>query len=249
MVAVFERGKDFSMLDTYISPGSLAYVAGGFYVLGLITIHQIALRLLLLTGTGFYLLYYATVAEQPLMEAIYVSLMIGSANLIGLASLIARRSRLAIPRAYADIFERFPPLPPGDFRILMRLARRYEVQDHKVLTREGQPGRKLFFIVSGSARLRKGDSEFSVPPNLFLGEIAFLTGKPSTATASVGPGTELIEWDFEDLARKCARSSRFRLALEAAISMDLAEKVSKAIGPHAVRYPAGAPTEPWTKAG
>ncbi|MDW3182240.1 MAG: cyclic nucleotide-binding domain-containing protein [Roseobacter sp.] len=217
------------------SPGILVYLAGALYVAGLVTINQIVLRLLILTGTSVYILYYATVAATPLWEAIYVSVMIGTANLIGLSSLLARRSRLAVPRAHADIYRDFPPLPPGDFRSLMKLANRYKVDDERQVTTEGAAGSRLYYVISGATRVQKGDNEFIMPPQFFLGEIAFLIGQPSSASTWLEPGAEVLEWRFEDLRQKCKRSSRFRLALEAAISVDLARKVARAIGPNSVR--------------
>ncbi|MGZ2257010.1 cyclic nucleotide-binding domain-containing protein [Roseobacter sp. A03A-229] len=223
------------MTEYMYSPGALVYLAGALYVVGLITINQILLRLLILTGTSVYIIYYATVAETPLWEAIYVSMLIGAANLIGLTSLLARKSRLAIPRAYADLYASFPPLPPGDFRGLMKLARRYRVDDERQVTVEGQAGSRLYYVISGATRVQKGESEFILPPNFFLGEIAFLIGEPSSASTWLEPGAEVLEWRFDDLHRKCKRSTRFRLALEAAISVDLARKVARAVGPNAIR--------------
>lgn len=217
------------------SPGLLVYLAGSLYVMGLITINQIVLRLWILSGTSVYILYYATVAQAPLWEAIYVSMMIGTANLFGLTSLLARKSRLAIPRAHADIYVNFPPLPPGDFRGLMKLARRYKVEAECQVTTEGEAGTRLYYVVSGATRLQKGDSEFILPPRFFLGEIAFLVGQPSSASTWLEPGAEVLEWRFDELQQKCARNTRFRLALEAAISIDLARKVARAVGPNSVR--------------
>ncbi|MBW4710529.1 cyclic nucleotide-binding domain-containing protein [Roseobacter sp. YSTF-M11] len=223
------------MTDYVYSPGVLVYLAGAFYILGLVIIHQVVLRLLILSGTGVYLIYYFTVGESPLWEAIYVSLLIGAANLIGLTSLLARKSRLAIPRAHADIYYDFPPLPPGDFRALMKLARRYTVDKDKQVTAEGEAGDKLYFIISGSTLVRKGDQAFVLKPKLFLGEIAFLIGAPSSASAWLEEGAEVLEWRFDTLRRKCLRSARFKLALEAAISADLAHKVAHSMGKDSVR--------------
>ncbi|MEP2640789.1 cyclic nucleotide-binding domain-containing protein [Roseobacter sp.] len=223
-----------TITDYIYSPGILVYLAGAFYIAGLITINQIVLRVLLLSGTGVYTLYYATVAATPLWEAIYVSVLIGTANVIGLTSLLARKSRWAIPRAHADLYADFPPLPPGDFRALMKLARRYTVEDECKVTQEGDPGTRLFFVISGATRLQKGDHEFIIPPNYFLGEVAFLIDQPSSATTWLAPGAEVLEWRFDDLKHKCTRSTRFKLALEAAISVDLANKVARAIGPNTI---------------
>ena len=237
-------------VETYYRPGMLVYIAGAFHFVGLIITRQVVLRLLLMAGSCLYVFYYATVAETPLWDAIYISFMIITANVIGLISLFARQSRFAIPRAHADIYPLFPPLPPGDFRALMKLARRYRVdREERQITTEGTVGHKLYFVISGSTRLRKGDAEFILPPLYFLGEIAFLIGQPSSASAWLHPGAEVLEWDFGDLKRKCRRNSRFRLALEAAISVDLSRKVARAVGANSVRYPLGVPSEGWTRAG
>lgn len=222
------------LLNITLSPEHLAYLAGAFYVTGLAITHQIILRLLLLAGTGVYLVYYATVSTTPLWSAIYVSLMIGLANLGGLTSLFARRSRFAIPRKHADIYADFPDLPPGDFRALMRLAKRYTITVDKQVTTEGAPGRQLFYVLKGSTLVRKSGRAFVLPPQLFLGEVAFLTGAPSSASAWIEQGSEVLEWDFEALNRRCARNPRFKLALEAAISIDLAGKVARSMGNHSV---------------
>lgn len=219
----------------FLTAENLVYLAGCFYVLGLAITNQIILRLLILTGTCIYIIYYSVISTNPLWPAIYVSMMIGLANLSGLTSLIARRSRLAIPRAHADIYHEFPNLPPGDFRALMKLAQRRKITSDTQITQEGHPGEKLYFIVSGSTLARKGEQAFVLPPKIFIGEIAFLIGAPSSASTWLEEGAEVLEWSFADLRRKCARNPRFSLALEAAISTDLAGKVATSMGRDAIR--------------
>ena len=221
--------------EDFLTADNLVYLAGAFYVLGLAITNQIILRLLLLSGTAIYIIYYSIISETPLWSAIYVSLLIGAANIGGLTSLIARRSWLAIPKAHADIYQDFPHLPPGDFRALMKLAKRYRVEQDMQVTREDASGDRLFFIISGSTLARKGDQAFVLPPKIFLGEIAFLTGSVSSASVWLEEGSEVLEWDFGELRRKCARNPRFQLALEAAISIDLAGKVARSMGRDSVR--------------
>ena len=222
------------MLESALIPENLVYLAGAFYVGGLAITNQIILRLMILAGTGVYLVYYSTIAENPLWEAIYVSMLIGIANLGGLTSLLARNSRLALPRAHADIYDTFPQLPPGDFRALLKLAQRYTVTEDTRITVENRRGQKLYYVIDGSVLVRKGDQAFVLTPGIFIGEVAFLTGVPSSATTWLEQGAEVLEWSFADLHRKCERSTRFKLALEAAISIDLAAKVARSMGRDAV---------------
>ena len=223
-----------NLVETAMTPETLAYLAGATYVAGLAITNQIVLRVMILAGTVLYVLYYATVDERPLWEAIYVSIFIGIATFSGLLTLLARRSRLSIPRAHADIYQDFPDLPPGDFRALMRLASRYKLNEDKQATAEGMPGRKLYYVIDGATLVRKGEQAFVLPPKIFLGEIAFLIGAPSAATTWLSAGSEVLEWQFDELRRKCERNARFRLALEAAISNDLARKVALSMGKNAM---------------
>lgn len=215
----------------------LVYAGGACYVVGLLIINQIILRLLLMCGTAFYIVYYAYVADQPLWEAIYISAMIGCANLFGLFGLLARNSRLAIPRAHSDIYDRFPGLPPGDFRTLMRHAKRYRLDTQTKLTTQGAPMTRLFYTLSGDACVTKNNDSFVIPAGVFVGEIAYLTGQPASATTALSQGAEVLEWSSTDLRRLSQKSSRFKMALNATLSVDMAQKVARSVAPIDVQAP------------
>lgn len=219
------------MFDAYLVPQTLVYCAGTFYVLGLLIINQVALRLLVLTGTCFYMAYYMTIAAEPLWEAFYISVLIGLANVTGLAGLLARRSRLALPRAHRDVYAHFPSLPPGDFRTLMRHARRYVSEEERELTVEGSPVMRLYYVVSGKCAIRKQGDRFEMPAGVFVGEVAYLTGQRASATTRLEAGSEVLEWSFADLRYAASRSVRFKLALDAVLSLDLAQKVAMSVAP------------------
>jgi len=51
-----------------------------FYVLGFLTRNELYLRVWLLTGTGFYILYYYFVTDVPLWDALWTSAAIGVVN-------------------------------------------------------------------------------------------------------------------------------------------------------------------------
>jgi hypothetical protein len=164
------------MIDCLLSPQTLVYSAGALYIFGLVIVNQMVLRILVLAGTAIYVAYYWTVADTPLWEAIYISFLIGLANIIGIFLLMARRSRLAIPAAHADIRDQFATLPPGDFRALMRMAKRYTLNDMSTITMENAPGSKLYYVISGVTTAEKGGHQFDLPPQIFIGEVAYIIG-------------------------------------------------------------------------
>ena len=155
------------------------------------------------------------------------------ANLIGLANLFARNASWAIPKDNADIYPAFAPLQPGDFRALVKRARRYTITEQTTATVQGEQPSNVYFVIDGTFEVHKGTAEFAVYGPTFVGEVAYLLGTPSAATTILPVGVEVLEWSLADLVTRSARQPRFKLALDAVISRDLARKVSLAVSPEA----------------
>lgn len=208
--------------------------AAGMFVLGYLIINQVILRLMLLIGTILYIWYYGIADDTPLWPAIWASVATGTANILGLLSLIYRRSTWAIPKKFRDIYLRFDNLPPGDFRKLMRAANRVVRPSGYRLTTAGAKVEKLYYILDGVVDLEKWNGNFSIAHGSFVGEVAYLTGCSASATAVLCQESTVLEWDMDVLKRNASRDPRFKLALDALISLDLAEKVSNSVGarPH-----------------
>jgi hypothetical protein len=222
---------DMSFSD--IPADYLVLAAGITFTLGYLIINQVILRLMILAGTGLYIWYYAVVADDPLWAAIVTSVTMGAANIIGLTNLLLQKSRWNIPRKHRDIYDkRFSHVPPADFRIMMKFCRRETLTEPRIVTYEGQKVTHLYYVISGDLLIEKLNERFSMPAGLFVGEIAYLTGRASSATTQLQAGSEVLIWDFDRLNSRSAVKPRFKLALEAMISRDLAMKVAVAVAPH-----------------
>lgn len=209
----------------------LVLLAGGMFVLGYLIINQMVLRVMLLLGTFLYIWYYAVLDATPLWPAIWASMATGLANLIGLFSLMARNSKWAIPTAYRDIYDQFDILPPGDFRKLMLAAKRVKREAGYRLTDEGAPVDTLYYIVDGDVAVEKFGERFLIPKGVFIGEVAYLTGNLASAKTSLESDSDVLEWDVAMLKQIATRDPKFRLAMDAMISMDLAGKIARAGSP------------------
>ncbi|MCC1491576.1 cyclic nucleotide-binding domain-containing protein [Cognatishimia sp. F0-27] len=216
---------------SWISADLLVLIAAGCHALGYLALNQVVLRLFLLAGTGFYVWYYWAAAEAPLWAAINTSLVLGAANLIGLSTLLIGRSMVAVPRAHRDIYAQFHDMPPGDFRALVRCATRLRLTDARKVTTEGVAVSQLYYLIEGRARIEKRGTQFTMPAGIFIGEVAYLTRRASSASTWIEEGSEVLVWDVVALRRHAARRTRFKLALEAMISKDLATKVAFAVAP------------------
>jgi CRP/FNR family transcriptional regulator, cyclic AMP receptor protein len=81
-----------------------------------------------------------------------------------------------------------------DLRQIAQLVDEVDLPDGKVLMREGDTGREMFLISSGSARVERGGQvigEFG--PGSVLGEMALVAEGPRNATVTaVGPVKALV---------------------------------------------------------
>lgn len=214
------------LLGTGLGIGLLVYIAFVFDLAGFVARDELWLRLLMLAASAFYLVYYYGVAGAPLWDAIATNAALAAVNLAVICVVVLERTTFSMSRETEALYRLFPMLNPGQFRRLLRNADRLSVNETRVLTREGAPLDQLYFVVEGTVEVAKGDTITQIEPGSFIGEIAWLTDAPASATVSVGQGTQLLRWTHEDLARLTRRSPALQVALVAHLNVDLARKVA-----------------------
>jgi CRP-like cAMP-binding protein len=112
----------------------------------------------------------------------------------------------------------FAGLSRNELLELAKVTEDLEVDEGKVLTREGQSGSEFFVIVEGEVSVTKDGAEIrALGPGDFFGEIALLEDTPRTATV-----TAKTPLRFFVLTRQAFRSLL-------AHQPDLEEKVTKAL--------------------
>jgi len=221
------------MFAQYLTPSVLIIMAGVVQIFGYLLINQTYLRLTMLCSTSLYILYYMTVAEAPLWEAVALSSLTMVAILVGLAALYARNASWSVPEEHMDIYPLFATLQPGDFRRLMRIATRRIISEAEIATVEGEAPERLYFVTKGTFDVKKGGISFDVPGPTFVGEVAYLRDTVSAATTTFRPGIEVVVWERAALVKAMRTSPRVKMALDALISRDLAVKVGLAVSPDA----------------
>ena len=225
------------MLD-FIPPSLIVGAAGVIFVIGYLIINQVILRWWINLGTLLYIWYYAAAGGEGTFTAIVTSVLMGTANCIGLAQIYYRNSKYVIPKEHQDIYPIFATLPPGDFRALMKFADRYFTKENQLITNEGQENKYLYYIISGKLSATKLKQKFELPARIFVGEVAYMTGQAASASTELIKGAEVLRWDTSELRKRAAKDDRFRLALDALVSADLARKVTTAVAPKGYKAPA-----------
>ncbi|MFO7854929.1 MAG: cyclic nucleotide-binding domain-containing protein [Paracoccaceae bacterium] len=204
----------------------IAAVAVALQIVGFLLRDQVSLRLLVLAGSGFYVLYYLIAAERPLWDAIVGTSAIAAANLFGLVALLLSRARFSVPEAQRDLLDALRPLEPGLFRRLMRVGELVQADAARPMTEEGVAPDALWFVAEGRIGIDKFGESVEIEGPCFIGEIAWLQGVPATATTRLLPGARAVRWPRDPLRRITRRSPRLATALEALIAQDMARKVA-----------------------
>jgi len=215
------------MIEYITSAAVLVQFAFLFYALGFLTRDELWLRILVLTGTVFYLLYYFFIDETPLWEAIATTTILGLINTYMIFILILERTTFAMDDLTTRVFEKFDTLTPGQFRKVIKLATTTEVATQTVLTQQGQSIDRLHLVVDGSVNLEKSGQNHAMQAPLFLGEISFLLDDTASANVTVPKDATVVSWAFTDLHRLMDKAPAIRNAIIALFSRDLAQKLGR----------------------
>ncbi|MEM8554939.1 MAG: cyclic nucleotide-binding domain-containing protein [Pseudomonadota bacterium] len=218
---------DWTYVSSQLSPPQLyAHLALLLYVLGFLAKDSLVLRGLVLVGTFFYVVYYGTVVDEPLWEAIVGSCAIMAANIYSAIRIIRERSTVGMSQDQLELFAVFNTMNPGNFRRIMSDARVLKVTEDSQILEKGAPVEHLYFIRAGEAVLSRNGKSSTIGPGHFIGELAFLSGAPATASVSVTKGSEVIAWDRTKLHRRMERSPEISNAVLALFNRDLVGKLS-----------------------
>ena len=114
----------------------------------------------------------------------------------------------------------FAGLSPSEFAELTRLMTVHQSAPGTVIVREGDKGKSVYIIASGSVKVyttmlsgEKVDLA-RLMPSEFFGEIAFLTGKPRTATIETIEDTTILELTEDKLQELISKHPHVRDVLQ-----------------------------------
>jgi CRP-like cAMP-binding protein len=108
----------------------------------------------------------------------------------------------------------FAGLSKRDLATVGQIADETEVPAGKELIREDQPGRQFFVLLEGEAVVRrKGRKINAVGPGDFLGEIALLSNRPTTATVVATTPIRLAVITRTNFTRLLRENPALQLAL------------------------------------
>lgn len=194
---------------------------------------ELRLRSLIIVSTVIYIAYYYLALDPPLWDAIITSVLMIFANLYVLGQVLLERTTFRLTEDEKRLFDAFETLTPGQFRRILKIAK-WRVAgdpDGTVLTREAEPSGALFYVFEGIISVQKGERLFRLPEGNFVGEIAFVLTRKTTATTVAPEGVRYVEWDADALRRLGRRHPNLGNALNALLTRDLAKKLGASYRP------------------
>lgn len=114
----------------------------------------------------------------------------------------------------------FAGFTQGEFEDFIKLMNVHQHGPNEVIVREGDKGKSVYIIASGSVQvyttMLAGDKVVlaKLMPSEFFGEIAFLTGKPRTATIETIEETTILEMTEDKLSELIQKQPRVRDVLQ-----------------------------------
>lgn len=122
----------------------------------------------------------------------------------------------------------FSQLSVVDFHRLIRMGTWVTTAEGEILTRQGHPVARIVLITDGAtavdvdgrtvAYCREGD---------FIGEMAFVSGKPASATVATIAPTRYLMWRFSDLKALIEKYPDIRTALQSVFNRNLIDKLAR----------------------
>ena len=206
----------------------LVHVGAILYLICFLFRDQILLRSFAIASDLVYVAYYFTIADQPLWGAILWNIPAVGINLAMIALIVRDRGTASFSENELKFYGRLPSIEPSEFRKLLRAGKWVTAASDTVLTREGERPDHVYFVLDGAVDVDKSGRKIPVKTGVFVGELAFLSGRPATATVTVAPKSLYYSWPREALQMARDKDQQLAGALGSILNADLADKLARA---------------------
>lgn len=165
--------------------------------------------------------------EQPWMVAWEATFAL--VNTAQIAVLIYEKQRARLTVEEDALRQRlFAQLSVVEFHRLIRTGTWVSTSEGQTLTVQGEAVSRIVLITDGASSVevdgkvvaycRQGD---------FVGEMAFVSGNPATATVKTIAATRYLMWRFSDLKQLLAKHPEISTSLQSVFNRNLIEKLSR----------------------
>jgi len=184
------------------------------------------LRLVAIVGLSFEILYFSF-SGGDLRTGIGWDLVFIGINAYQLYRLVQDRLSLRLPEADRELLRRvLTGLDDAQIARLLLAGEFCEIADGTTLAKEGEPLERLYFLCAGRVDVTIGGRAVSnLERGNFVGEVAFLTEKPATATVIADGAVRALVFDKDRLTRFFRNESDVAGLIYQLLGRELAHKM------------------------
>jgi CRP-like cAMP-binding protein len=186
------------------------------------------LRVVAVAGLVLEVAYFRF-AGGNLQVGIFWDLVFIAINLFHLILLTRDRLMLRLPVEDAALLrESLSGLDDSQIARLLKAADWKDCQPGEIITRQDAPLDALFFLCRGRANVEVNGSFVTyLEKGSFIGEIAYLTGNPATATVTIEEPSRLLSFSKMRMAKVVAADEQISGIIYQLLGRDLAMKMRR----------------------
>lgn len=209
---------------------TMEYLGHAAYTIGILSFmlkDMLWLRVTTIVAASLVVFYNYAAPADPMWVPIYWNTALVLINVIQVGILVFERREILFNEKekwlYSNVFPNFSAI---DFKRLMEAASWKSSQKGETLIIEGDVNSDLILITDGRCEVRLPQGAVAELLNGdFIGEMSFLSGKPSSATVSASQTVNYISWDREKLNRLFTKSPSLHVSIKSAMSSQLTDKI------------------------
>jgi hypothetical protein len=211
------------MLDIFVHIGQALQSTGSFFK------DMLLLRSFLVAGISIEMIYQFKGKDEPIWSMIIWSSIFILINAYQIVLLANERMRNKLNEKETRLHEIvFPNMAKYNFKKLVGKASWKKVGKDDVIVKEGSFLPELILIYKGLAEVVAGNRIVAMlRDGQFIGEMSFLTGKPTTADVVAATELEYIAWNKKELDELMSKAPDISSELQKIFNSDLIHKLVK----------------------
>lgn len=189
---------------------------------------ELLLRGLVSTGIFCDMLFYLLRTDQ-VMLSVGANAALVTVNLALIALILMERTTWGMTAEDRAVFKHFPTLTPGQFRKLLRIHRSEKAAPGAALAQEGAAVEDLMLVLADTITITKGGESFAIAGPSFVGELALLSGQPSSADVHLPEGGTVLRFPAAKMRKMMDAGPSLNNAIVALFGDELARKLADSV--------------------
>ena len=205
----------------------LLNVANGIYVISYLVTDILWLRVLSVVGGGLSMAWTLS-QPQARFSWIFWTVVFNVINVAQIAILIYRRRPVRLTDDEQRLYSlAFRVLTPRELKQLVALGKWEEAGEGKRLVEQHASLDRVLVLAKGAVAIKvDGRTVSKLGEGSFIGEMSFLTGRPTTAAVDTVQPVRYLAWPKQQLEAFLKKNTDLRSALQLLISKDLVTKLA-----------------------